>query len=215
MQNDWVKWLSGAEFSVNNAFFSITLASPFLANSGQNSCLEFKPSEPLPAELTAQVRIKLLNVKEFTKKMKEFTEHLQNEILITQIIYEFSINQFCCLYLRYFVKNQVWLNVCNLSTAHSTVKLDNWHVSPFSIKHIFKKNSLIIELKLPAFIKIHSVFHAFLLSHVATNPLPGQQQEPWEPIIAENGNQAWYINCVLNFKLDRQYSPLLLKYYIN
>ena len=82
MQNDWAKWLSGAEFSANNAFFSITLASPFLTNSKQNPCLRFKPSEPLPAELTAQARIKLLNIEEFTKKMKEFTEHLQNKMLI-------------------------------------------------------------------------------------------------------------------------------------
>ena len=76
MQDDWAKWLSDAEFSANNAPFSITLASPFLVNSRQNPHLRFKPPESLPAELTAQVRIKLLNVKEFIKKMKELTEHL-------------------------------------------------------------------------------------------------------------------------------------------
>ena len=82
MQNDWAKWLSDAEFSVNNTFFSITLASLFLANSEQNFHLGFKLSESLPAELTAQARIKLLNVKEFIKKMKELTKHLQNKMLI-------------------------------------------------------------------------------------------------------------------------------------
>ena len=63
-------------------FFLITLAFPFLANSRHNSHLRFKPSESLPAELITQIKIKLLNIKEFIKKMKEFTEHLQNEILI-------------------------------------------------------------------------------------------------------------------------------------
>ena len=82
MQNDWAKWLSDAEFLINNAPFSITLASPFLANFRQNPCLRFKPSESLPAELIIQVRIKLLNIKEFIKKMKELTKHLQNEMLI-------------------------------------------------------------------------------------------------------------------------------------
>ena len=82
MQDDWAKWLSGAEFSANNTFFSTTLASLFLANSEQNPHLGFKPPESLPAELTTQARIKLLNVKEFTKKMKELTEHLQNKMLI-------------------------------------------------------------------------------------------------------------------------------------
>ena len=52
MQNDWAKWFPDAEFSVNNVFSLITLASPFLANSRQNPCLGFKLPEPLPAELT-------------------------------------------------------------------------------------------------------------------------------------------------------------------
>ena len=82
MQNDWIKWLSDAEFSVNNAFFLITLVSPFLVNFRQNLCLEFKLSESLPVKLITQARIKLLNIKKFIKKMKEFTEHLQNEMLI-------------------------------------------------------------------------------------------------------------------------------------
>ena len=178
MQDDWAKWLSGAEFSVNNALFLITLASPFLANSRQNPCLGFEPSESLPVELTAQARIKLLNVEEFIKKMKELTEHLQNEMLIAQAIYESSTNQSCRPCPRYFVGDQVWLNACNLSTAHPTVKLNDQHVSPFPVKCIFERNPLIVELELPTFMKIHPVFHASLLSHVATDPLPGQQQEP-------------------------------------
>ena len=76
MQDDWVKWFSDAEFSVNNAFFLITLASLFLANFRQNPYLGFKPFESLPVKLTTQIKIKLLNVEEFIKKMKELTEHL-------------------------------------------------------------------------------------------------------------------------------------------
>ena len=63
--------------------------------------------------------------------------------------------------------------------------------------------------------KVYSVFHVILLSHVVTDPLPDQRQEPHEPVIAKNDEQAWYVNRVLNFKLDRQYSLPLLKYYID
>ena len=80
---------------------------------------------------------------------------------------------------------------------------------------MFERNSLIVKLELPEFIKVHSVFHVTLLSHVITDPLPGQRQEPREPVIAENDERAWYVNCVLNSKLDRRYSSPLLKYYIN
>ena len=82
MQDDWIKWLSDAEFSVNNTPFLITLASPFLANSRQNLCLKFEFLKSLPAKLTTQARIKLLNIEEFIKKMKDLIKHLQNEILI-------------------------------------------------------------------------------------------------------------------------------------
>ena len=52
---------------------------------------------------------------------------------------------------------------------------------------MFKRNPLIVELELSESMKVHSVFHVTLLSHVATDPLPGQRQEPREPVIAENG----------------------------
>ena len=82
MQDNWAKWTPGAEFAGNNTPFATTLASPFLANYGQNPCLGFEPSEPLPADITAQARVKLININEFTQKMEEFTTYLREKILI-------------------------------------------------------------------------------------------------------------------------------------
>ena len=67
---------------INNAPSAITLTSSFLVNSGQNPCLRFKPSEPLATDLTAQQQIKLLDIENFTKKIKDLTEHLSVEMLI-------------------------------------------------------------------------------------------------------------------------------------
>ncbi len=52
MQDDWTKWLSEVKFVVNNASSLITLASLFLINSSQNSCLNFKFFEFLLENLT-------------------------------------------------------------------------------------------------------------------------------------------------------------------
>ena len=82
MQDNWAKWIPGAEFTVNNALSAITLASLFLVNSGQNPRLRFKSSEPLATDLTVQQQIKLLDIENFTKKMKDLTEHLRVEMLI-------------------------------------------------------------------------------------------------------------------------------------
>ncbi len=54
MQNDWAKWLSEVEFVINNASSLITLASFFLINLSQNSCLDFKSFESLFKNLMFQ-----------------------------------------------------------------------------------------------------------------------------------------------------------------
>ncbi len=107
MQNDWAKWLSEVEFVVNNASSLITLASLFLINLNQNLRLNFKFSESLLKNLTSQAWNKLINVKEFIKKMKKLTEHLHDEMLIAQIIYEFNVNLSCRSCSKYFVEDEV------------------------------------------------------------------------------------------------------------
>ena len=173
MQDDWAKWIPDAEFTTNNAPSAITLALPFLVNSGQNPHLRFKPSESLVTDLTAQRQIKLLDIENFTKKMEDLTEHLRVEMLIAQAVYEFSANRSRRPYPHYFVGDKVWLNAKNLNTARPAVKLNDHHVRSFKVKRIFEKNSLVIELKLSEFMKVHSVFHITLLSHVTTDPLSG------------------------------------------
>ena len=168
---------TSAEFAANNAPSATTLASPFLVNSGQNPHLGFKPSEPLVTDLTAQQQIKLLDIENFTKKMKDLTEHLRVKMLIAQAVYEFSANRSRRPCPHYFVGNEVWLNAKNLNTAHPVIKLNNHHVRSFKVKRIFEKNPLVIELELSKFMKVHSVFHITLLSHVATDSLSGQCQE--------------------------------------
>ncbi len=169
MQNDWVKWLSKIKFIINNVSLSITLASFFLINLSQNSCLNFKFFKSLLKNFMFQAWNKLINVKEFIKKMKKLTEHLHDEMLITQIIYEFNVNFSHCSCFKYFVEDEVWLNVCNLSIIHLIIKLNDHNVDFFKIKHVFKINSLIIELNLSIFMKIHSIFYVILLSHIASN----------------------------------------------
>ena len=107
MQDDWAKWIPGAEFTANNVLSAITLTSSFLANSGQNPHLRFKPSEPLVTDLTAQQQIKLLYIKNFTKKMEDLTEHLRVEMLIAQAVYEFSANRSYCPCPHYFIEDEV------------------------------------------------------------------------------------------------------------
>ncbi len=215
MQNDWAKWLSEVKFIVNNASSLITLASFFLINSNQNLRLDFKSSEFLLENFTFQVWNKLINVEEFIKKMKKLTEYLHDEMLIAQIIYKFNVNLFHRSCSKYFVEDEVWLNVHNLSIIYLAVKLNDHNVDLFKIKRVFKNNSLIIELNLSAFMKIHSIFYVILLNHITSDFLSSQRQKSWEFIIIENDERFWYVNSILNFKHDKCYNSSLLKYYID
>jgi len=215
MQNDWAKWLSEVKFVINNASSLIILASLFLINLNQNSRLDFKSFESLLENLTSQAWNKLINVEEFIKKMKKLTEHLRDEMLIAQIIYEFNVNLFRRSCSRYFVEDEVWLNARNLSITRLIVKLDDRNVDFFKIKRVFKNNSLIIELNLSAFMKIHSIFHVTLLSHIASDFLLNQHQKSWELVVVKNDERFWYVNSILNFKRDRFYNSFLLKYYVD
>ncbi len=215
MQNDWTKWLSEVKFIINNASSLITLTSFFLINSSQNSRLNFKSFESLLKNLTSQAQDKLINVKKFIKKMKKLTEHLHDEMLIAQIIYKFNVNLSCHSCFKYFVKDEVWLNACNLSIACLAIKLNDHNIDFFKIKHVFKNNSLIIELNLSTFMKIHSIFHVIPLSHITSDFLLSQHQKSWELVIIKNDERFWYVNSILNFKCDKCYNSSLLKYYVN
>ncbi len=177
MQNDWAKWISEVKFIINNASLLITLTSFFLINLSQNSRLNFKFFESLLENLMFQAWDKLINVKKFIKKIKKLTKHLHDEMLIAQIIYEFNVNlshRFCS---KYFVEDEVWLNAYNLSIIHLTVKLNDYNVDLFKIKHVFKNNSLIIELNLSAFMKIYLIFHVILLNYIISDFLLSQHQK--------------------------------------
>ncbi len=147
--------------------------------------------------------------------MKKLTEHLRDESLIAQIIYKFNVNLFHHSCSRYFIEDEVWLNACNLSITHLAVKLNDHNVDLFKIKRIFKNNSLIIELNLSTFMKIHSIFYVTLLSHITSDFLSSQRQKLWELVVIENDKRFWYVNSILNFKRDKCYNSLLLKYYID
>ncbi len=148
-----------------------------MINLNQNSCLNFKFSESLLKNLMFQAWDKLINVKKFIKKMKKLTEHLYDEMLITQIIYEFNVNLFCCSCFKYFVEDEIWLNACNLSITHLAVKLNDHNIDFFKIKRVFKNNSLIIKLIFLTFMKIHSIFHVIFLNHIASDLLLSQHQK--------------------------------------
>ena len=162
MQDDWAKWLQGAEFAANNTDSSITLASPSLANSSQHPRIGFEPSKPLPTNITAQIRNNLIAANKFADMMIDLETHLHDEMLIAQAIYESTANANRRSCPRYIVGDMVWLNTKNLQTARPTGNLDDRNIGPYTLSRVFS-NPLVIQLELSPGVKIHPLFHANLL----------------------------------------------------
>ena len=159
--------------------------------------------EPLPPNLISQTRTKLIAANKIVDRISKLQLHLHNEILVAQAIYESWANKRRKLCLCYFVGDKVWLNTRNIQTARPAAKLDDENISPYRVAQIFPKNPLVVQLDLPESFKIHSVFHISFLQHEASNPLPGQHQEPREPVIASDKAKELYVNRIFNLKYDR------------
>ena len=113
------------------------------------------------------------------------------------------------------IGDKVWLNTRNIQTARPTAKLDDQNIGPYRVARVFPKNPLVVQLDLPESLEIHPVFHASLLQHEADDPLPGQHQDPREPVVTLNGAKKLYVNRILNSKYDRRFKPPLFRYFVD
>ncbi len=64
-------------------------------------------------------------------------------------------------------------------------------------------NQIIVQLKLPGIVKIHSVFHVILLKYDSNNLLFCEWQKSSKFVISEVDQQKSYLDFTLNFKYDR------------
>ena len=97
----------------------------------------------------------------------------------------------------YQLGDKVWLEGRNLTTTHPTAKLAPRRYGPFTITHVISRTSY--QLKLPSQWKIHSVFHATLLTPYKETPLNGSHnKEPAPELI--NGQPKWEVEQILRVR---------------
>jgi hypothetical protein len=87
--------------------------------------------------------------------------------------------------VKYKVGDKVWLARKNLKTARPSEKLDHRRLGPFEIVRVI--NNVAVELKLPATMKIHNVFHVSLVEPYQQNRLAGRIEPVPQPVIVDAG----------------------------
>ena len=196
LQDDWLDWLSMAEFAANNTESSAIKTSPFLANYGFHPRMSFD-LEPELQEGSARPRevIQRQKAADMARKMKDIGEFLQEQMTLAQAGMEEQANQHRTPAPRYQVGDKVWLSTANIRTQRPSKKLDHKQIGPYEI--VRKVGPTSYELRLPGNLRIHPVFHSSLLRLDPDDPLPSQVIPPPPPIEVE-GEPEWEVQEILD-----------------
>ncbi len=143
-QDNWVQLLSTAQFAYNNTQNKTTEETPFQANYEYNSKVWQEPQAH-----KSQSQKAILNIAEIKKLHKDLTNRIQQQTEQTTEIKPFVVEE------------RVYLRMNNIHVKQRSKKLNNKSIEPFKIKRNIKRISY--ELDLLKKMRIHSVFHAFML----------------------------------------------------
>jgi len=198
-QEQWPEWLGTAEFAYNNKVHSGTKVSLFKANNGWNPRMGFK--------LRKKGRFE--GAEKFAKRMEE----VQGEAKAALAKAQEEIRQYADRkrgeVVRYKVGDLVLLSTKDLKwqmVRRSSEKLVEWFVGPYKIKAIISSN--VVELELPATVKIHLVVNVSQIKRYI-NQVDGQRKEAPQPMVVE-GEEKWKVEKILNKRKIREKDKFLV-----
>jgi len=185
-QNDWVELLPLAQFAYNNSVHLSTRMTPFFANYGYHPEMQFKrplSDTRLPSEQAAT---------SYAEQLQETHEKLKLNILEAQ---KHQTKYAKGKDVIFNVGDKVWLSTRHIKTSRLSKKLDYKRIGPYTVSKVINKNAY--KLDLPITLRIHNVFHVSLLDKYSP-PVTGQLPEEPLPILANDGNEEWEVERILD-----------------
>ena len=148
-------------------------------------------------------------IKQYANDLSKLDEHLQNEMTWVQASYVEQSDKHKIRPPKLKVGDEVWLLRRHIKTTQLSSKLDYKKLGKFKILQKISSNAY--KLDLPAFMKIHPVFHISLLEPVASDPLQGQVQPLPPPIIIDNQEIEYEVDEIDDSKVVGK----ILKYLVS
>jgi len=192
-QDNWahISVLPLCEFAYNNSVVSTTSFSPFYSNYGFNPL--FDPSVirastvPAAEDRFAQLQVILAD--------------LRANLAFAQSSYTHQANK-SRLPLSLQVGDLVFLDRRHIKTARPSIKLDDRKLGPFKISRVI--NPVAFELKLPASMRIHPVFHVSLLEPKTKDIVHSLIQPPPPPPEIIDDTEEFEVEQILDSRLFRK-----------
>ena len=193
MQNDWDIWIFMTEFVDNNAISATTKLSFFFVNKKFHSRMSF--SFDFTSYTITRKRLLIVKAKNIIDTMQNILNYVRNHAKMTQKRMTTQVNKRRKI-VKYIEKDFVFLNRRNIKIAKSFDKLDDKELNSFKM---IQRLSNVYRLELFEILRIHDVFHCWLLRQNLCDFLENQINEFSNSIIVSK-NFEWKINNILKFR---------------
>lgn len=194
-QENWADLLPMAEFAHNTRAHSATRMSPFALLYGYDPEFTIVPSAGLSTVPAADERLDTLQ-----RAQEDARAAL--EVAAERMKQYYDQGRADAPDIR--PGDKVWLDARNIALP-GTRKLNPRRLGPYEV--LRKIGPLNYELKLPASLRIHPVFHVSLLTKYVPDTIPGRIQTPPDPV-AVDGDIEYEVAEVLNSRRTGRWRKL-------
>ena len=135
-QDQWANWLAITQFSINSKKHALTKVAPFEATQ---SYILHMGIEPLPVN-------KAPAAKDFTSKMEGTLESVRKNLEKAKEWMKLNADKNCLAAPDYTIGQQVWLATENLWLTHTSQKLTERWLGPYTIISLAGPNAVKLKL---------------------------------------------------------------------
>jgi transposase InsO family protein len=196
-QDNWSRFCPMIDHAAGALIQESVGLSPFFINHGREPRLSFD-WRPITIDITRDIRMERESAQQLARHMENIWKLARENMATAQSRQEIQANK----HRRepdFNVGDDVWLLLKDYRTGRPNKKLDDQMAGKF---RILEKVGNSYRLDLPPSMRIHPIFSPDKLRKAANDPLPGQQEDPVEPVEI-NGEKEWEVEQVLASRIYR------------